>query len=156
MRPRLASLEALQLDASRTPWRAAVATGAAGTDPWTAQGPVVVAYGPGAASSATSVAVAALDAWTDAIPSRTHATSAVFGFNAPKSRAPQAILLAVPPDTSHRATKEELFDTVMETRRLVRARASRPDSGRGLRVATPAPVLSVANPPNFLRDGSWR
>jgi hypothetical protein len=80
----------------------------------------------------------------------------VFGFNAPKSRAPQAILLAVPPDTGHRATADELFDIVMETRLLVRARAGHPDSGRGLRVATPGPVLSVAQPTNFLQAGSWR
>ena len=44
------------------------------------------------------VAIAVLDAWTDSVPSRRHATTAAFGFNAPKSRAPQAVLLAVPPD----------------------------------------------------------
>ena len=38
------------------------------------------------------------------MPSRRHATAAAFGFNAPKSRAPQAVLLAVPPDPRSAST----------------------------------------------------
>jgi hypothetical protein len=141
VRPRLAALEARQLTPGVQPWPGAVLASDGSGDPWAATDAVTVAYGPGlAAGAAAQVALVALDAWVDSIPSRRHATSAAFGFNGPKSRAPQALLLAVPPDLSHRTTAEELRDAVLETRSLVRARAARPDA-RWERVATPAPLL---------------
>lgn len=148
VRPRLALLEAWQLDPSGTPWHAAVRTGDGTTDPWCPAGPVVVAYGPeagplaaGTASPDRLVAVTGLDAWQDAIPSREHTTSAAFGFNGPKSRAPQAVLLAVPPDASRRLSEEELAALVLETRQLARARACRPRPGS--HVATPGALSSL-------------
>jgi hypothetical protein len=140
VRPRLAALEARQLTEARA-WPGAVASPGGTGDPWAAEDPVTVVYGDGlAAGSGSPVAVAALDGWVDSIPSRRHTTSAAFGFNGPKSRAPQALLLGVPPDLSHRMTAEELRDVVLETRSLVRARAARPDP-QWRRVATPAPLL---------------
>ncbi len=97
VRPRLAALEARQLGAPQ-PWPAAIAAPDASPDPWHSSGPVVVAYGPGVSGNGSHVAIAALDGWSDSIPSRRHTTVAAFGFNAPKSRAPQAVLVAVPPD----------------------------------------------------------
>ena len=47
VRPRLAPLEARQLDPARPDWPAAVAAPDDSTDPWHPAGPVVVAYGPG-------------------------------------------------------------------------------------------------------------
>ena len=144
VRPRLASLEAWQLDPARRPWRAAVRTADGSGDPWSPAGPVVVAYGPDPAALAGSmatVAIAGLDAWQDAIPSTRHTTSATFGFNGPKSRAPQAVLLAVPPDASRRLNDAELAALVLETRQLARARACRPRPGS--RVATPAALSSL-------------
>lgn len=137
VRPRLAPLEVRQLDPNRAPWPAAIATGAADTDPWSAKGPVIVAYGPGLGGLAGSVGVVALDAWVDSIPNADHATSAAFGFNGPKSRPPQAILLAVPPDIDYRMDNDQLLQTIVEARLSTRARAIRP--GRGLEsfVATP-------------------
>ena len=44
------------------------------------------------------VAVGLIDSWAEAVPRRRQRTTAVFGFNAPAARPPQAILLAVPPD----------------------------------------------------------
>ncbi|WP_456281242.1 hypothetical protein M1D55_04430 [Cupriavidus sp. JZ107] len=144
VRPRLASLEAWQLDPATQPWGAAVRTGDGSGNPWSPAGPVVVAYGPDPAALAGSlarVAIAGLDAWQDAIPSARHTTSAAFGFNGPKSRAPQAVLLAVPPDPSQRLNDAELVALVLETRQLARARACRPRPGS--RIATPAALSSL-------------
>ncbi len=148
VRPRLALLEARQLDLARTPWPAALH--AAEGHPWTPNGPVVVAYGP-AASLGARVAITALDAWVDSVPSSDHATSAAFGFNGPKSRPPQAILIGVPPDNGRRMTADELAETVLETRLLVRARAARPGTGMASRVATPSPFLCSHGPASFLQ-----
>ena len=68
---------------------------------------MVVAYGPGLTSFGTKVALAVLDGWTDSVPSRRHTTQAAFGFNAPKSRAPQAVLVAVPPDLTQRLDQDQ-------------------------------------------------
>jgi hypothetical protein len=142
VRPRLAALEAHQLTANGHRWPAAVATPDGSTDPWTARDHVTVAYGPGVEAGAGGpVAIGTLERWVDSVPSREHATSVAFGFNGPKARAPQALLLAVPPDLGHRMTGEELRDAVLETRSLVRARAARPDE-EWRRLATPAPLLS--------------
>jgi hypothetical protein len=111
---------------------------------------VVAAYGP-AVSQAGNVAIAALDGWTDSIPSQRHVTSAAFGFNAPKSRAPQAILLAVPPDPAQRLTTGGLVDVVLETRQLAHARATRPGDRGGLPYATPAPIVHASPPVSFLQ-----
>jgi hypothetical protein len=104
---------------------------------------VLVAYAP-SPIGAGPVAIAALDAWTDSVPSRRHATTAAFGFNAPKARAPQAVLLAVPPDVSQRLDPTALLDVVLETRELVQARAARPQDRGGLPYATPAPLVHAA------------
>lgn len=144
VRPRLASLEAWQLDPATQPWRAAVRNADGSGDPWSPAGPVVVAYGPDPAVLAgnmATVAIAGLDAWQDAIPSTRHTTSAAFGFNGPKSRAPQAVLLAVPPDASRRLSEAELAALILDTRQLARARACRPRPGS--QVATPAALSSL-------------
>ena len=49
-------------------------------------------------------------------------TSTAFGFNAPAARAPQAILLAVPPRPRQRIDVELLLQIVVETRDLAHAR----------------------------------
>ena len=140
VRPRLSALEAHQFGAS--PWGAAVAAPGGSADPWHPTGPVLVVYGPEPVHAAAGpVAVAVLDAWTDSVPSRRHATTAAFGFNAPKSRAPQAVLLAVPPDPAVRLADDGLLDVVLETRELVHARAARPGDVAGLPYATPAPLV---------------
>ena len=94
VRPAVARLEAHQLTRI---WPSAA------TDPerlWAVPEPSqrdVVVYGP-AALDAGDVAVALLDDWAETVPGRNHATHAAFGFDAPRARAPQAVLLAVPPD----------------------------------------------------------
>jgi hypothetical protein len=140
VRPRLALLEARQLDPTRLPWPAAIQS--TDRDPWSKTGPVIVAYGPGVPLRGGQVALAGLDAWSESIPSSEHVTSAAFGFNGPKSRAPQAVLLGVPPDPGQRMTDQELAETVMETRLLARARAARPSTVAGSRAASPSALAS--------------
>jgi hypothetical protein len=153
VRPRLALLEARQLDPKRVPWQAAIHTNDASTDPWSTRGPVVVAYGPAVVNLPAKVAIAGLDAWSDAIPSQQHVTRAAFGFNGPKSRPPQAVLLGVPPDVGHRMTRDELRDVVLETRELARARVAGPDRDGVARVATPSPLEFLGSRLNFV--DSW-
>jgi hypothetical protein len=150
VRPRLAPLEARQLDPVLPVWPAAVAAPDGSTDPWHPGGPVVIAYGPGVPLTGDKVAIAALDAWTDSVPSRRHTTTAAFGFNGPKSRAPQAILLAVPPDPTQRLSNSGLLDVVLGTRELAHARGARPTDRDGLPYATPAPLVHLAEHVNFL------
>ncbi|KGN39775.1 hypothetical protein N801_19045 [Knoellia aerolata DSM 18566] len=153
VRPRLAALEAQQLDPSQPEWSAAVAAPEGSVDPWHPEGPVIVAYGPGLTDPVPGtgqVAISVLDAWTDSVPSRRHTTSAVFGFNAPKSRAPQAILIAVPPDPHERLTNEGLVEVVLGTRELAHARGAGPGDRDGLPYSTPSPLVHQAEPVDFL------
>ena len=50
-----------------------------------------------AVGAGSMVAVGLVDSWAKAVPQRAQRTTAVFGFNAPAARPPQAILLAEPP-----------------------------------------------------------
>ena len=126
---RAARSAAARSGAGRRGPRAVAAPDARRPIPGIRRAPVVVAYGPGVEAPVTSVAIAALDGWTDSVPSRRHATFAAFGFNAPKSRAPQAVLVAVPPDISQRLDNAGLLDVVLETRELAHARAPRQTGG---------------------------
>jgi hypothetical protein len=152
VRPRLAPLEARQLDPTKPDWPAAVAAPDAATDPWHAAGPIVVAYGPGIPSGGDHVALAVLDGWTDSIPSRRHSTTAAFGFNSPKSRAAQAVLVAVPPDLTRRLDNAALLDVVLETRELAHARVPPQIPGPALPYQMSTALVSARRPFNFL-DG---
>jgi hypothetical protein len=128
VRPRLATVEALQLEAlpvlnapapgftawssaPSDPWQtAALATlrrqrlQAGGTDPRLVPPRFTVAYTvgnvwqPGPAGIDPTLAAGLIDSWSEAAPRARQRTTAVFGFSAPVARPPQAILLAVPPD----------------------------------------------------------
>jgi hypothetical protein len=150
VRPRLAALEAHQLDRTHQHWPAAIAAPDASTNPWHSSGPIVVAYGPGVASGGASVALAALDGWSDSIPSRRHTTAAAFGFNSPKSRAPQAVLLAVPPDLTQRLDNAGLLDVVLETRELAHARVPPQLPLSTLPYPMSTALVSARAPLNFL------
>lgn len=79
---------------------------------------------PGWGDSET-LALAVIDGWVETVPVLRHATRAAFGFNAPAARAPQAILLAVPPVARSWLDPETLAAVVAETRTLAHARAAR-------------------------------
>jgi hypothetical protein len=83
----------------------------------------VSAFGPPNVWQAAAVAVGVIDAWNEIVPSTEQMTTLAFGFNAPGSRAPQALLLAVPPILDQPLDEATLRDTVLETRALALARA---------------------------------
>jgi hypothetical protein len=131
VRPNLARVEAHQLDADSP-----LNTWCNQEDPWTIgdQGDgrvkrpvnVVVCFSPRPTLD-NQLAVAVLDSWSEMIPAEPHIVEAAFGFNAPSSRAPQAILLAVPPDESQPLDTETLAHIVLEARETAHARMTTPE-----------------------------
>lgn len=105
-------------------------------DPWqTAAGDtrrLVVAYAAGdldlgSLPGTATVAVATVDRWSEVVPDEEQTTAAAFGFDAPGSRAPQAILLAVPPDLDQGFGDEKtVVRVVADCRELGHARMARP------------------------------
>jgi predicted nucleic acid-binding Zn-ribbon protein len=63
-----------------------------------------------------------IDEWTEVVPARTQMTGLSFHVDQPNSRAPQAILLAVPPTEDHVWSFDALEATVLETLDLARLR----------------------------------
>jgi hypothetical protein len=129
VRPSLARLEAHQLAAADpfTAWANRAA------DPWQANAqdsrPLVAVYAaPGLdlAAPGDVVAAAALDQFDEVIPAADQRTGAAFGFDAPASRAQQAILLAVPPAVGAPLDQATLAQILAETRELAHARMARP------------------------------
>ena len=82
-------------------------------------------YGDSSALNGSEVAVGLIDSFNESIPVPRVTTTAAFGFNAPSSRAPQTILLAVPPEPRQRLDHEVLLQIVRETRELAIARSVR-------------------------------
>lgn len=72
------------------------------------------------------VAAAVVDGFTEVIPDQLQHGGAAFGFDAPASRAQQAILLAVPPVVGTSLDNDLLVEIVGETRELAQARMARP------------------------------
>jgi hypothetical protein len=135
VREPLARLEAHQLAAGVVgPGAPFSAWSNRGADPWqtgTPNAALIAVYAPdtldlAAQPPAGRLAVALLDRFSETIPSAEHATSVVFGFDAPTSRPPQAILLAVPPDPSAPLDVAGVLAIVADTRSLAHARMARP------------------------------
>ena len=100
---------------------------------------------PGADAGRT-VAIALLDSWGEVIPGTDHTTTTAFHFDAPGSRAPQAILVAVPPDPARPLDTGTLVDIVRETRELARARAAAIDDLGDWATAIPLTLFPYAPP----------
>jgi hypothetical protein len=160
VRESLARLEAYQLDARLQQRPALAAWTNRSNDPWqvnvpaTATGAVpasrlVAIYGPEGVlpddpADLTTVAVGLLDSWGETIPDVEQATGAAFGFNAPAARAPQAILLAVPPVETEPLTPEVLVDIVAEARELAWARMASPAELHAFKAALPLMMLPAS------------
>jgi hypothetical protein len=172
VRPTLARLEGLQLEASilggfepMTAWTAAPAG-----DPWRTglvagnkatrdeeisklvMTRLVNAYGDAGAFGDGDVAVGLLDQFSEAVPMAKRATYAAFGFNAPAARAPQAILLGVPPRPDHRLEATDMLQVLIETRRLAHARAARLEDGASNPIA-PSAWLQASGPLRVMLSG---
>lgn len=80
------------------------------------------------------VAASLIDRFVEVIPADEQSAGVTFGFDAPAARAPQAILLAVPPDLETPLDRDAVLDIVAEARELARVRMARPaelDEGLG-------------------------
>lgn len=74
-------------------------------------------------AAAERVAGLLVDEWVEVVPNATETTGVAFHFDEPNARAPQAILLAVPPDDAPRWSVDVLERIVTETLDLARMRA---------------------------------
>ena len=83
------------------------------------------AFGPNGVWGSAEIAVGMVDAFSEAVPMAERNTMTAFGFNAPAARAPQAILLAVPPVSRQRLGPELVCQILRETRELAQARTAR-------------------------------
>ena len=72
---------------------------------------------------ASALAGLVFDEWTEMVPGDAEVAGLTFHFDAPNARAPQAILLAVPPGADGAWSVDALRDTVAEALQVARARA---------------------------------
>ena len=99
----------------------------------------VVVVGDEATGEVTGVE---LDAWTEVVPNATGAAAVAANLSAPDARAPNVILLAVPPDTSAPWTESALFSVVEEALELADCRMVDFDATRRVPGFLPAVYLS--------------
>lgn len=145
VRPAVARLEAAQLgervatggrplrawsNHRGDPWQTAALTAATGGP----QSRLVAVFGPRDVlpgqpprSATATVAAAVIDRFAETVPARDHVASVAFPHDHPTARAPQAVLLAVPPSVEEPLTTEVLVAIVAEVRALARARMISPD-----------------------------
>jgi hypothetical protein len=109
---------------------------------------LIAAYGTPNVLAGPRVAVGALDNWGETVPEPRHTTQAAFHFNAPGARAPQAVLLAVPPVIDQPLDSATLIDTVRETRELAMARMAAVEDLGNLDNVLPFSMLSTPAPWN--------
>ncbi|MCE7980207.1 MAG: hypothetical protein DYG89_03375 [Caldilinea sp. CFX5] len=107
---------------------------------------LVATYGPTDAWAGDKVAVGLVDAFSEAIPMPQRTSSAAIGFNAPSARAPQAILLAVPPQPGQRLDAALVQQIVEKTRQLAHARMARMEDLGAWQALTPTLWLPTAGP----------
>ena len=106
----------------------------------------VAAYGSADTWAGDKVAVGLIDTFGEAIPMPQRSTMAAFGFNAPAARAPQAILLAVPPQLRQRLEDDLVQHIVAETRELAHARTAHVEDLGDLQALTPTMWLQSSGP----------
>ena len=83
-----------------------------------------------------------LDAWTEVVPYPAGAAAVAANLSAPDARAPNVILLAVPPDTTKQWTETSLFSVVEEALELADCRMVDLDAARRVPGFLPAAYLS--------------
>ena len=164
VRPALARLEAAQLaERFRPGGRPMRAWSSKPGDPWQTaaaggvgpDGPLLAVFGPRGVlpkkprdTSPGFVAAAVVDRFAESIPDQEHTASVAFPHDLPTARAPQAVLLAVPPEVDQPLTTDVLVDILAETRDLARARMARAAS-----VGASSGALHVAAFPATGRTG---
>jgi hypothetical protein len=102
----------------------------------------VVAHTSGTVDFAAPLSGLFVDGWTETIPARQETTGLAFHHDAPGARAPQTILLAVPPQVTDPAwSVATLLDTLTEAQALARIRGVGPDRLEWLGTMLPAVVV---------------
>lgn len=135
------------------PWQTAVPNGLpAGLAPTSK---LVAVFGPPGvldpgSTPTRSVALGLLDSWTETIPATDHATSVAFHVDAPTSRAPQAILIGVPPVMSAPPGSSTLIQIVADARALARVRAVTASDLDGLSAALPLTWVPITGTTGIL------
>ncbi len=129
VRPALARLELAQLTAA-APWPASLSDALpvwAPADTPDAHRTLTVSFRPPAPDDAAPgvEAPVAIDGWAETVPSRLHSTWAAFGYDAPRARPQQAILLAVPADVDAPDPSADIRGAVLAARQLTRVRGLR-------------------------------
>jgi hypothetical protein len=99
-----------------------------------------------------------IDAWHETVPSPTETAAVAFHYDAPGARAPQAVLLAVPPDQQlPHWSFDDLLDTVLEAADLARLRLVGPKQMRGpAHVLFPAALLPDSFSKDVVPSFRWR
>ncbi|MFF8407566.1 hypothetical protein ACF06P_38780 [Streptomyces sp. NPDC015684] len=82
----------------------------------------LVVHGPVQPLAAGKAAVLVVDAWSELIPAQRHTAGATFHYDAPGARAPQAVLLAVPPVVGEPWTPDVLTAAIGEAFDLAKLR----------------------------------
>ena len=146
VRPALARLELVQLTAA-APWPAALSDDrpvwAHGDLAVDAHRTVVVTFRPPGPDGADAdrEAPVLIDSWAETVPASAHTTWAAFGYDAPRARPQQAILLAVPPDLDATDAPADIRGAVLEARRQTRMRSIRQPIANEVQLALPASML---------------
>ena len=112
----------------------------------------IVAHAPVPIDTSRPLAGLLVDEWVEVVPSAQETTGVSFHFDRPNARAPQAILLAVPPDGRSTWDVETLEATVCETLELAKLRLV--DLSVLGEVAQFLPALYVAEPSSVQTVGS--
>ena len=103
----------------------------------------LVLHSPAGVRPGGRMAAWVVDAWQDLVPDDTETTGVSFHFDAPGARAPQTLLLAVPPNPTATAwSLGSLADTVLEALALARLRAVESDRVAALPRFLPAIYLA--------------
>ncbi|WP_158931675.1 hypothetical protein [Acidisphaera sp. S103] len=98
----------------------------------------LVAFATQAYAAGSPITGLAIDEWVDVLPTPQQITGISFHQDDPTARAPQSILLAVPPDSFPEWTLESLEGTILEALDLAKIRAVDPDALTNLGHCLPA------------------
>jgi hypothetical protein len=82
----------------------------------------IVAHTPFAVGATGDLAGLLVDRWSEVVPSPRSTTGVAFNYDEPKAQAPQAVLLAVPPDPARPWDFQLLEATLLETFELAKLR----------------------------------
>lgn len=150
VRPPLADLEAIALTVGRdwvagssdrrpSPWATPKPNrhGVAGDDS------VTVVVGPALPGPRRPGALVRLDAFGETVPAPRHTTWTAFGYDAPRARAPQAVLVVVPADTGSKLDLGQTRGAVLQARTLARVRSLTEGPPDAVAVGVPLGVVET-------------